>query len=141
MIRSAPDGPVLTAGLDELQEVNVAPDYVVVMPMPRLRLDYFLSDLVQSDEPFTPEIEPPVPFTLGVRVSNVGFGAARNLQLDSGQPVIVENQLGLAIDFQYVNCEVNGQPAPVTLTANFGNLDPQAVGVARWHGARCTRGS
>lgn len=116
----------------QLQEVNVAPDYVVVLPMPRLRLDYFIAELVQSDEPFTPAIEPPVPFTLGVRVSNVGFGTARNLQLETGQPVIVDNQLGLAIDFAYVSCEVNGQPAPVTLIANFGNLDPQGVGMARW---------
>jgi hypothetical protein len=54
---------------------------------------------VYGDDAFTAEEEPPVPFSLGVRVSNQGFGTARNLKIDSAQPTITENEQGLAIGF------------------------------------------
>ena len=73
---------------------QVTPDYIVVKPMPRLTLDYFLPVDVYGDDAFTPEIEPPVPFALGVRVGNNGFGVARALQIDSAQPKIIENAAG-----------------------------------------------
>ncbi|MCB0339741.1 MAG: hypothetical protein KDD53_09055, partial [Bdellovibrionales bacterium] len=55
----------------EPSEIEVAPDFIVVKPQPELELDYFLPIDVYGDEPFTPEIEAPVPFNLGVRVTNV----------------------------------------------------------------------
>ena len=65
--------------------------------MPKLRLDYFIPGQVYSDDPFTTEVEPAVPFGLGVRVANIGYGSANNLKIDSGQPRIVENVHGLLI--------------------------------------------
>ena len=47
----------------------------------------------------TAEVEPVVPFTLGVRIKNNGQAAARNLKIDSAQPKIIENQQGLLINF------------------------------------------
>ncbi|MCP5523219.1 MAG: Ig-like domain-containing protein [Verrucomicrobiales bacterium] len=119
------------AGVDN--EVVVDPDDILVKPMPALTLDYFLPDEVYGDDPFTEEfVEPPVPFSLGVRVKNSGIGAARKLKIDSAQPRIIENKLGLLVDFKLHGCEVNGEPAQPTLLADFGDIESNSSGVARW---------
>jgi len=111
---------------------DVTPDYIFVKPMPFLALDYFLPIDVYGDDAFTTEIEPPIPFNLGVRVKNNGFGAARNLKIDSAQPEIVENEQGLLINFVIEGCEVNGGEVSKTLLADFGDIEAHTSGVARW---------
>ena len=54
-------------------------------PDPSL-VHYFWEKNVIADDPFTDEIEPSVPFTLGVVVKNAGYGTASSLTLESGQP-------------------------------------------------------
>jgi hypothetical protein len=66
------------------QTVTVSPDYIFVKPMPYLALDYFLPGQVYGDDAFTPEIEPLVPFPLGLRIRNVGAGVAQSVRIDSG---------------------------------------------------------
>ena len=120
-----------TAG--DTQEVAVSPDSIWVKPMPDLTLDYFLPDEVYGDDPFTSTVEElPVPFSLGVRVQNTGFGTAMKLKIDSAQPTIVENELGLLVDFRIEGCEVNGQLVTSSLLADFGDIPPNRSGVARW---------
>jgi hypothetical protein len=114
-------------------EVEVDPDDILVKPMPALTLDYFLPSEVYGDDPFTENfVEPPIPFSLGVRVKNSGLGAARKLKIDSAQPRIVENKQGLLVDFKLHGCEVNGGAAQPTLLADFGDIAPNRSGVARW---------
>jgi len=112
--------------------ITVTPDTISVLPLPDLTLDYFLPDQVYADDPFTTQIEPPIPFSLGVRVKNTGYGWARSLKIDSAQPTIVDNKLGLAVDFKILGSEVNGNPATASLLADFGDLAPNLSGVARW---------
>ncbi|MGE0086295.1 MAG: Ig-like domain-containing protein [Desulfococcaceae bacterium] len=114
------------------EEIKVSPDYIYVKPMPELTLDYFIPEDVYGDDAFTAEIETPVPFTLGVRVSNKGFGTAKNLKIQSAQPKIVENEQGLAIGFLIEGSEVNGNPAEPTLLADFGDILPNRAGIGRW---------
>ena len=116
----------------EHQVTEVTPDYMYVKPLPELVLDYFLPGDVYGDDAFTSEVEPPVPFSLGVRVSNQGFGTTKQLTIDSAQPKIVENTQGLLIDFLLTGSEVNGQSATESLLVDFGNLAPDTAGVARW---------
>jgi len=116
----------------EEQVTEVTPDYIFVKPMPELTLDYFLPTEVYGDDAFTSEIEPPAPFSLGVRVKNNGFGVAHSLKIDSAQPKIVENEQGLLVGFVIEGCEVNGQVAAESLLADFGDLEPDASVVARW---------
>ena len=115
------------------QLTEVVPDAIVVKPQPLLVLDYFNPRFVMGDDPFTPETEPSVPYTLGVRVKNGGYGTARNLAIDSSQPVIKENELGLLIDFELLNSYVNDEPVNNTLLVNFGDIDPGESKVARWN--------
>jgi len=120
-----------TIGGDE-NVTEVSPDYIYVKPMPELTLDYFIPSEVYGDDAFSPEIEPPIPFSLGVRVRNNGFGAAKSLKIDSAQPKIVDNELGLLIGFIIEGSEVNGEPATESLLADFGDIEPNTSGIGRW---------
>ena len=111
---------------------EVAPDYIFVKPMPELTLDYFLPTDVYGDDAFTPEIEPSIPFSLGIRVGNNGSGVARSLKIDSAQPKITDNDQGLLVNFVIEGCEVNGNPATPSLLADFGDIEPNRSGIARW---------
>jgi len=126
-------GATLRYGLGgEQKDVEVAPDTITVTPQPRLVLDYFLTKDVFADDPFTAQIEPPEPFTLGVRVKNNGFGAARRVAIDSAQPRIVENSLGLLIGFSLTGSSIDDQPAAPTLRISFGDIDAQRSRAGRW---------
>ncbi|MGA8241866.1 MAG: chitobiase/beta-hexosaminidase C-terminal domain-containing protein [Desulfobacterales bacterium] len=116
----------------EVNVTEVTPDYIFVKPLPDLALDYFLPREVYGDDAFTPEVELPVPFSLGVRVKNIGNGTARNLKIDSAQPKIVENTQGLLIGFAINGSEVNGRAANNSLLVDFGNIDPATAATARW---------
>jgi hypothetical protein len=119
--------------LDGVESViDVQPDSIRVLPMPALALDYFLPDDVYGDDALTTQIEPVVPFNLGLRVRNNGYGPARLLQIESGQPRITENEQGLLIQFQILGSEINGAAATRSLLANFGDIAPASAGVARW---------
>ena len=111
---------------------DVTPDYIYVKPMPELTLDYFLPIDVYGDDAFTPEIEPPIPFPLGVRVRNTGTGVAKNLKIDSAQPKIVDNAQGLLVGFNIESTEVNGKLIPNTLLATFGDIAANTASIARW---------
>jgi hypothetical protein len=116
----------------EAQTVDVTPDVITVKPMPLLGLDYFLTRDVEADDPLTPEIEPVVPFTLGVRVKNAGLATAQHLKIDSAQPKIVDNVQGLLINFQLTGSSVNDLPAVNTLLMDFGDIAPATSKMGRW---------
>ena len=114
------------AGEEKVTEVT--PDYIFVKPMPEITLDYFLPVDVYGDDAFTPEIEPPVPFSMGLRVNNSGHGTAKNLKIDSAQPKIVENEQGLLMGFNIEGSEVNGKSSADSLLVDMGDIDPDSAG-------------
>jgi PKD repeat protein len=116
----------------EEQITEVTPDYINVKPLPLFTLDYFLPDDVYGDDPFTDATEPSIPFSLGVRVMNNGHGTAYNFKIDSAQPRIIENELGLLVDFQIEGSEVDGVLIPNTLLINFGDIEPNQPKIGRW---------
>ena len=118
-------------GGDE-QSMEVSPDYIVVKSMPEITLDYFLPYEVYGDDPFTPEKEEPIPFPLGVMVTNNGYGIARDLKIKSAQPVIVDNEQGLLVDFKIIGSMINGEEAQKSLLIDFGDIGPGKCAVARW---------
>lgn len=114
------------------QDVVVAPDSIVVKPEPLLTLDYFLTKNVEGDNPFTTEIEPPVPYTLGLRISNNGAGVASGVKIESAQPKIIDNEQGLAIDFKIDGSYIEDKPAEPTLLLDFGDIDGGHLATGRW---------
>ncbi len=112
--------------------VQVAPDSIVVKPQPLLTLDYFLTEQVVGDDAFTQEIEPPEPYTLGLRIDNSGFGSAKQVKIESAQPTIVDNQQGLAIDFTITKSFVGNEPAAPSLLMDFGVIASEQMKSGRW---------
>ncbi len=116
--------------------IDLAPVPISVMPQPRLIVDYFHQRDVFSDDPFTEVVEPAVPYSLAIMLRNVGQGIARDVNITSGQPKIVENEKGLLIDFKIISTEVFGpngiNKLTPSLTANFGSIGPSEIKIGRW---------
>ncbi len=117
----------------EEQVTEVSPDYIFVKPLPFLSLDCLLTREVYADDAFALEVEPPEPFSLGLRVRNNGQGTACNVKIDSAQPRIVDNEQGLLVRFQIVNGQINDLPAASSLLLNLGNIEWDRCSIARWN--------
>lgn len=116
----------------ETHVLELTPDAITVRPMPELTLDYFLTRDVQADNPMTPEVEPPEPYTLGVRVKNNGVGAARELKIESAQPRIIENDQGLLVNFVILGSYVQDMPVNNSLLIDFGDISGGGAKMGRW---------
>ena len=114
------------------EQLDVSPDTIFVRPMPQLTLDYFLPGEVNGDDPFTPRIEEAEPFSLGVRITNSGYGAAKSLKIESSQPRIVDNRQGLLVNFRIEGASIDDQTALPTLLADFGTIGGGKTRVGRW---------
>ncbi|HEX3720122.1 MAG TPA: CARDB domain-containing protein [Verrucomicrobiae bacterium] len=113
--------------------IPLAPTTINVQPDPQLYLNYFLQRDVYGDDPYTPQIEPSIPFPLAVMVQNKGYGAAYNFQITSAQPQIVDNQKGLLIGFNIIGGQVGAQPVTPSLTVDFGDILPMQSAVGIWY--------
>lgn len=113
---------------------DFTPVELEVLPNPRLRLKYFWEKYAYSDDPFTPEIEPAVPFTIGMMMINDGFGIANNVRITTSQPEIIENERGLLIDFELIGTRVGeANLISPSLNITLGDLGPGAISVAAWY--------
>ncbi|HEY0201142.1 MAG TPA: hypothetical protein VGC24_05570, partial [Burkholderiaceae bacterium] len=117
----------------QLATVDVAPESIVVRPLPQLVLDYFLPRDVYADDPFTAETEPAEPFSLGVRIKNDGGGTSSATKIDTAQPKIVENRQGLLVNFQIISGYVDDQPAGKSLLLDFGDIASGVSRMGRWN--------
>lgn len=117
---------------DVLVNLPLANAPIDVLPNPKLVVKYFHERDVFSDDPFTPELEPAIPYSLAVMVDNEGFGTARQMRITSAQPQIVENDKGLLIDFEILGSRVENQPGSPSLTVNLGDIGPGTNAIARW---------
>ena len=126
-------GGTLRYSLDgENITIPLLPTVITVRPDPSLLVHYFWERYIVGDDPFTDEVEPSVPFTLGVAVKNAGHGTAYSLQITSGQPEIIENEKGLLINFMIIGANIGSENISPSLTVMFGDLAPNTTKVARW---------
>ncbi len=126
-------GATLTYTVAGKQEVvTVNPDRIIVKPEAQLVLDYFTPYEVLGDNPFTSQVEAPIPYPLAVRVLNDGYGPAINLKIESAQPKIVENEQGLLVDFKLIGSAVNDSAVSPSLTVSIGTLDSMKIATAFW---------
>ncbi|KAI2508644.1 Coagulation factor 5/8 C-terminal domain [Fragilaria crotonensis] len=112
--------------------ITMNPDTILVSPDPQLDLLYFHEYDIFGDDPFTPAIEPPVPYKLAVLVKNSGYGDAKGLRIMSGQPEIIDNEKGLLVDFKIISAELAGQPAQPSLEIDFGTVPARSSKVGVW---------
>jgi hypothetical protein len=113
--------------------VPLFPVPITVLPTPILNVDYFLQHDVYSDDPFTPQIEPSIPFALGILVQNKGYGSANDFSITSAQPKVIQNSNDLVIAFSIIGSQVGtNQSVSPSLTLDFGDVGPQANAEGLW---------
>ena len=115
-----------------LVSIPLFPAPILVKPDPQLVLDYFFARDVFGDDPFTDPIEPSEPFSLGLLMSNLGKGTARNVRITSSQPEIVDNEKGLLVDFNITGTQVNSGQVSPSLTVDLGDIGPSETSTAQW---------
>jgi len=109
------------------------PVTITIYPMPQLRISYAIPRDVKA---FTP-------FRLGVIVQNVGYGPADNLQIQSGQPIIVGNASHSFLNFTLLGAHVAGSDVHVpagNLTLPLGNIGPGDTKAGYWTFVTDTKG-
>ena len=105
-----------------------------VHPSPDLTLHYFMQRDILGDDALTQDVvEPIVPAELAVMIENNGYGTAKNVKIESAQPEIIENEKGLAIHFELIGSNLQGQPTQLGLTnIDFGNINPMSAKIGQW---------
>ncbi len=123
--------------VDRNERVNITlnPVTLEVNPSPDLILDYFLQRDIISDDALTEDIvESTIPAELSLMISNDGYGLARNVNVESMQPRIVENKKGLLIDFKMIGSNFNNEPRQLgLLNVNFGDIEPKKSAIGQWY--------
>ena len=144
---AATDGPVdyyfggtLTyvdpfTGLEVTRELY--PVLLTVKPSPIIDLSYFVQRNVYGDDALTTDaVEPVIPAEFAVVINNKGKGNAENLRMITNQPVIVENEKGLLVDFSITSSQLNGNPANLafgkTIANEFGTINANDQAYAQW---------
>ncbi len=113
--------------------LSAFPATIYVKPDAQLQITYFQPRDVQGDDPFTPEVESPVPFTLGVLVKNVGYGTAQSVNINSQQPKIAASNNGLLLVAQLLGARVEDTPVqPTSLNVNLGDIPPGQARKGAW---------
>jgi hypothetical protein len=112
--------------------IPLSPAPIMVQPSPQLYVKYFHQRDVFADDPYTPQIEPSIPYSLAVMVQNHGYGIAHDFKITSAQPTIVDNEKGLLVDFKIIGAQVGNQSVSPSLTVDFGDIAPGGIGIGRW---------
>lgn len=119
---------------DEMITFDLYPVDLTVNPSPDLYVDYFMQRDILGDDALTEDkVEPSVPAELGVRIHNKGMGIAKNVNLETAEPEIIDNEKGLAVDFAMYGASYNGNPTQLGLmNIPFGNIASGASVVGEW---------
>jgi beta propeller repeat protein len=111
----------------------VVEDNITVKPESQLEIIYFQPRDVTGDDPFTLEVESPVPFTLGVLVRNAGYGVARKVKINSQQPKIVSNSNGLLLVARLLGARVQDSSLrESSLLVDLGDINPGQARKGAW---------
>ena len=143
---AAPDAPVEWSfggtlsyidpftGLEVTRELY--PVTLTVKPSPEIDLTYFMQRDIYGDDPLTTDVEPMAPAEFALLINNKGNGDATNVRMVIRQPEIIENEKGLAVDFELLSSQVNGGDATLSfgqsIANNFGTIPAHSQMYAQW---------
>lgn len=116
---------------------DLFPVTLTVKPTPELDLTYFMQRDVYGDDPLTTDVmEPMVPAEFSLLINNIGNGDATNVRMVTNQPEIVDNEKGLAIDFEILSAQLNGGDKTLALggsvATDFGTIPAHSQAYAQW---------
>lgn len=143
---AAPDEPVMYSfggslsyhdpytGMDVTRPLS--PVRLTVKPSPTLDLTYFMQRDVFGDDPMTPETEPMQDAEFSLLINNVGRGDATDVRMSTQQPQIIENEKGLAVNFEIISSQLNGEEHTLALggavPTDFGTIAAGTQSYAQW---------
>ena len=121
----------------EITTHQLFPVKLSVNPSPNLKLTYFMQRDILGDDPLTGnKVEPSVPAEFALLIQNTGAGDATNVNMVTNQPEIVDNEKGLAIDFELLSSTLNGEEESLALggsvTTAFGTIPAGQTSYAQW---------
>ncbi|MBQ3630382.1 MAG: DUF5006 domain-containing protein [Prevotella sp.] len=113
------------------------PVSLTVKPSPDLELTYFMQRDILGDDPLTLDVvEPSHPAEFALLIQNHGNGEATNVRMVTNQPEIIDNEKGLAIDFQLLSSILNGKETSLALgqsvATDFGSIPADGTAYAQW---------
>ena len=116
---------------------DLFPVTLAVSPSPNLKLTYFMQRDILGDDPLTVnKVEPSVPAEFALLIQNTGAGDATNVNMVTNQPEIMDNEKGLAIDFELLSSTLNGEEESLALggsvTTAFGTIPAGQTSYAQW---------
>lgn len=122
-------------GLEVTRELY--PVTLTVKPSPELDLTYFMQRDIYGDDPLTEDVvEPMVPAEFALLINNIGNGDATNVRMVTNQPEIIENEKGLAINFEILSAQLNGGDKTMALggsvATDFGTIPAHSQAYAQW---------
>lgn len=120
--------------VNERVSITLNPVTLEVNPSPDLVLHYFMQRDILGDDALTQDIvEPSLPAELSLMINNEGFGLAKNVNVESMQPKIIENEKGLSINFNMIGSNFNNEPRQLgLLNVNFGDIEPKQSAIGQW---------
>ena len=114
----------------------LSPVVLTVNPSPQLDLTYFMQRDVMGDDPLTDTVESSEEAEFALLIHNVGYGDAKQVQMTTNQPEIVDNQKGLDVNFELMSSQLNGQEKTLALggavATDFGTIPAQSTSYAQW---------
>ena len=115
---------------------DLYPVTLTVKPSPELDLTYFMQRDIYGDDPLTEAVEPMVPAEFSLLINNIGNGDATNVRMMTNQPQIIENEKGLAINFELLSSQLNGGDKTLALggsvATDFGTILAHTQSYAQW---------
>lgn len=122
-------------GLEVTRELS--PVTLTVKPSPNLALTYFMQRDIIGDDPLTVDVvEPCEEAEFSLLINNTGYGDATNVKMTTEQPEIIDNEKGLAIEFELMSSQLNGGDATLALggsvVTDFGTIPAKGTSYAQW---------
>ncbi len=116
---------------------DLYPVQLTVRPTPLLEMTYFMQRDVYADDPLTENVvEESQPAEFALLINNIGYGEAKNVNMQTKSPEIVDNKKGLLIDFRMLYAMLNGKqkslPIGGTTTTAFGTIPAHTQAYAQW---------
>lgn len=115
---------------------ELAPVSMTVKPCPELDLTYFVQRDIIGDDPLTEEKEDCEEAEFALLINNKGYGDATDLRIVTEQPEILDNEKGLAIDFEIISAQLNGEDKTLALggsiASDFGTVASHQTAYGQW---------
>lgn len=117
---------------------DLFPVELTVKPSPNLDMRYFMQRDIYGDDPLTTDVVESIePAEFSLLIHNIGYGNANNVRMTTKQPQIIENEKGLAIDFEITGSQLNGKDYNLALGGDipndFGTIPAQSTVFAQWY--------